>query len=138
MIAAVHALTGAALGRFCRAPGRAFALGFVSHLPLDLSPHRDLEIAEEGLLLGAALGLVAAARGFTSPEFAGALGAAAPDVENVVARALDIPDEKLLLPTHSRFHGRKVRGLRGQLALALCCLAVLCWPTGQGSRQSSL
>jgi hypothetical protein len=133
MIAAVHALVGAALSRFCHTPGQALAVGFLSHLPLDLVPHRDLEVGEEALLLASALALVAAARGPASRELVGGVAAAAPDVENVIGRLLEIPDEKLLLPTHSRYHGRKVRDLRGQLALALCCLAVICWPAARGS-----
>lgn len=129
MIVAVHTLVGAALSRLCCTRRQAFALGFLSHLPCDMAAHRDLEVPEEALLVTAALGLVAAARGPTSKEFAGALGAVTPDLENAVGRALGIPDEKLLLPTHSKYHGREVREVRTQLALTLCCLAVLCWPS---------
>lgn len=128
MIVAVHALTGAALSRLCRTRPQAFSLGFLSHLPCDMAPHRDLGMLEEGVLLGAALSLVAAVRGAGSNEFAGAVGAAAADVENVIGRALGIPDERLLLPTHSRCHGREIRSVRGQVALSLCALAVICWP----------
>lgn len=128
MIVAVHALTGAALGRLCRTRARAFLLGALSHLAADAAPHRDLEVARETLLLAATLGFVGLTRGLDSREFAGAIGAAVPDLENAVARAFGIPDERLLLPTHSRYHGPKTRGLGGQLALALICAATLLLP----------
>jgi len=124
----IHALTGAALARLCRTRTQAFALGFASHLPCDLAPHRDLEVPQEALLLGVALGLVAAMKGPNSKEFLGAMGAAAPDIENLIGRALNIPDARLLLPTHSAYHGREIRSLRSQVALALGCLAAVAWP----------
>jgi len=132
MIVAVHALTGAALSRLCRTPAQAFALGFASHLVGDMLPHRDLDLPEEALLLGAALGLVAAARGPGSNEFAGALGAAVPDIENLVGRLRGIPDERLLLPTHRRHHGPRTRGFAGQLALAALSLALVCGSSSSG------
>jgi len=128
MIVAVHALAGAALSRLCRTGKQAFALGFLSHLPCDLIPHRDLEVPSEAALLGATLALIAAARGPASKEFVGALGAAAADLENLVGRVLKLPDERLLIPTHSKCHGREVRSFTGQIGLALGCLAVICWP----------
>lgn len=131
MIVAIHALTGAALGRLCRSRPEAFLVGALSHLVGDMLPHRDLGLAEEALLAGGALALIGAAKGSASREFVGACGAIAPDLENVVGRVLDLPDERLLLPTHSKYHGRKAASLRGQLALALCCLAVLSAPAGE-------
>lgn len=128
MIVAVHSLVGAALGRWCATHAQAFAVGFASHLPCDAVPHRDLAVPQEAALLGAALGLIGALRGPTSKEFLGALGAAAPDIENLLGRALRVPDDRLLLPTHSKYHGRDIRGVRGQVALAVCCLAALAWP----------
>jgi hypothetical protein len=129
MIVAVHAFTGAALSRLCRTPWQAFALGFASHLVADAMPHRDLDVPTEGALAAVALGCLGLAHGLDSCEFAGALGAVAPDLENIVARALGISDEKLLLPTHNRYHGAKLDNVAGQVALALCCVAVLAWPT---------
>ena len=131
MIVAIHALTGAALGRLCRSRPEAFVAGAVSHLIGDMLPHRDLGLAEEAFLAGGALALIAAVKGSDSREFVGACGAIAPDIENVVGRALDLPDERLLLPTHNKHHGREVGSLRGQVALALCCLAVLSAPGGE-------
>ncbi len=130
MIVAVHALMGAALSRFTRTHTQAAVLGGVSHIAADLLPHRDLEIPQEAALLAGALTIVAAARGVRSREFAGALGAAAPDIENLIGRVCHLPDEKMLLPTHSRCHGRKTDGFHGQAALALAGLLVLLLPTG--------
>jgi len=127
MIVAVHALTGAAIGRLCRDPGKAFILGALSHLIADHLPHLDLDPAPECLLAAAALGLVATSQGCDSSEFAGAVGAVAPDLENAVARARRLPEDRLLLPTHSRYHGRKTRGLGPQVMLAAGCLSLLCF-----------
>jgi hypothetical protein len=125
MMAAVHALIGAALGKACRSPTQAFFLGALSHLVTDGLPHRDLAIPQEAALLAGALGLVTATRGDDSRELAGAIGAIAPDIENLIGRALKLPDERLLLPTHSRLHGRELPTARGQVPLALICIAVL-------------
>jgi hypothetical protein len=130
MIAAVHALTGAALGRLCGTRAQAFAAGLASHAAGDALPHRDLEVPAEALLLAGAFGLLVPLCGAGSREFAGALGAVLPDAENLVGRLLDIPDHKLLWPTHRRYHGRKAKGFGGQAALALASLALLAVPRG--------
>jgi hypothetical protein len=121
MIVAVHALIGATLSRLCQSHGQAFLLGAASHLACDLVPHRDLEIPAEAALLAGALGALGLTQGFDSREFAGAVGAAAPDIENLIGRLLGIPDEKLLLPTHSRYHGRELASVVSQVAIAAAC-----------------
>lgn len=126
MIVAVHALLGAALARHCRTKIQAFLLGGLSHLAADLVPHRDLKVAEEAVLVAGALGLVGVVRGPDSREFAGAVGAALPDLENLVGRVLRIPDRRRLLPTHSKYHGWETKDCRSQVGLALLCLATLC------------
>ena len=131
MIVAVHALVGAALGRLSRTRTQAALLGSASHVAADMLPHRDLEIPQEAALLAGALTLIAATRGVGSREFAGALGAALPDVENLVGRLRGLPDEMLLLPSHNRYHGRKTDDFNGQLALALIGIAFLVIPDGQ-------
>lgn len=128
MIVGVHAFIGAALGRLCRTPGQAFFLGFASHLVADAAPHRDLPVPMEGALAATALACIGLAHGVESREFVGALGAVVPDIENLAARVLGIPDEDLLLPTHSRYHGEKADNVVGQVALALGCVAVLALP----------
>lgn len=125
MMGGVHALVGAALGGLCRTRGQAVIGGAVSHLVADALPHRDLEVPEEAVLLGVAFGLVGVVRGWSSREFAGAVGAVLPDVENLAARALGIPERRLLLPTHKKYHGRRTRGFRKQFGLGLGCLAML-------------
>ena len=128
MIAAVHALTGAALGSVCGSRTQALLVGGVSHLAADALPHRDLEVPEEALLLGVALGVIALKCGWDSREFAGAVGAALPDVENLVARVLDVPESQMVLPTHRGHHGRETKGFGGQILLSLGCLASLFVP----------
>jgi hypothetical protein len=125
MMAAVHALIGAALARVCRSRAEAFGLGALSHLVADALPHRDLAVPQEAGLLAAALAAVAVTRDSDSRALAGAIGAVVPDIENLVGRALRLPDDRLLLPTHSRLHGREASSLRGQALLALGCLALL-------------
>jgi hypothetical protein len=142
MIAAVHALLGAALARLCRTRVQAALVGTASHPLADILPHRDLEIPQEALLLAATLTMIAAARGPGSPEFAGALGACLPDVENLVGRLAGVPDENLLLPTHRGQHGRETTGFHGQIAIAALGVLVLLAPrpdsreTGERGRSS--
>lgn len=128
MIVGVHALMGAALGGVCRSRTQALLAGAASHLAGDALPHRDLEVPEEALLLGVALGVIALKCGWDSREFAGAVGAALPDVENLVARVLDLPESQLVLPTHRGQHGRETKGFGGQILLSLGCLACLFLP----------
>jgi hypothetical protein len=125
MIVAVHALVGATLARLCHTRTQAALLGSASHALADMLPHRDLDIPEEALLLSAALTTICATRGSDSREFAGALGAVLPDLENLIGRVADIPDEKLLLPTHRHLHGPKTRGFTPQIAVAIGALAAL-------------
>jgi hypothetical protein len=132
MIVALHALIGAALGRFTRTRTQAALLGGVSHIAADMLPHRDLDIPQEAALLAGTLTFIAAARGTGSREFAGALGAAAPDIENLIGRIRGLPDDKLLLPSHRSYHGPKTDGFHGQLALALIGLALLLLPDNLG------
>jgi hypothetical protein len=128
MIVAIHALTGAALGRLCRTRVQALAAGAASHMVADMLPHRDLTIPQEAALLGGALSIVLAARGAKSNEFAGAIGAALPDLENLACRLSASGEGRSLFPTHGRYHGRKTRGFGGQIALAAVCLASLALP----------
>ncbi len=128
MIVAIHALMGAALGRLTRTRTQAALLGAASHIVADMLPHRDLEIPQEAGLLGGALAIIVATRGVDSNEFAGALGAVLPDLENIVGRVCGVPVEKLLLPSHSRCHGPMSDGFEGQIALALVGLAAVLLP----------
>jgi hypothetical protein len=128
MICAVHALIGATVARLCRTRAQALLAGAASHLVSDMLPHRDLGIPKEAALLGGALALVVGARGADSREFAGALGAALPDLENLIGRVLGIPDGRLLFPTHRWWHGRSIRSVRAQVSLAAVGAACLLAP----------
>lgn len=128
MIVAVHALVGATLARLCKTHTQAAVLGAASHPVADMLPHRDLEVPQEAVLLATTLTLIAASRGIGSREFVGAIGAVFPDLENILGRLLHIPEERLLLPTHSRYHGPKTKNFNGQLSLALIGLAALFLP----------
>ncbi len=136
MIAAVHALVGAALARLCGTRLQAALVGTASHPLADILPHRDLDIPQEALLLAGTLTVIVAARGPGSPEFAGALGACLPDIENLVGRLAGIPDEALLLPTHRGHHGRETSGFHGQIAIAALGVLVLLAPRAD-SRDTS-
>ena len=125
MIVAVHALAGAVLGRLCRTPAQAFLLGALSHVVADALPHRDLDIPEEALMLGGALGWMAVRYGSGSREFLGAVGAAAPDLENLAVRLTGMGDDRMLLPTHRERHGREADSLLPQAALAVGLLLLL-------------
>jgi hypothetical protein len=94
----------------------------------DMLPHRDLAIPQEAALLAGALSVVLATRGVESNEFAGAIGAALPDLENLACRLGASPEGRSLFPTHGRYHGRRTRGFGGQIALAAVCLATLVLP----------
>ncbi len=82
MIASVHALVGATIGRLCGSHAAALAAGIVSHAACDVVPHKDLSLKVEAPLLAATMTLLAWRCGIKSPELAGAVGAVLPDVEN--------------------------------------------------------
>ena len=130
MIAAVHALVGAAIGRLTGNRGAAFGIGVLSHLLCDLLPHRDLNPRVEASLLAVALGTVAAGAGIDSPETAGAIGAVAPDFENAAVVCGLLPRERMVFPSHQgdHSHGRPIDTVLPQVALAACCLAIVLWP----------
>ncbi len=122
MIGAVHVGVGAALGAILRDRSSAFLAGVASHVITDVLPHRDYEAKVEVPLLVAALGGVAAWKGPNSPEFWGAIGAVAPDIEHALLVAGVIKPEHELFPTHlhnGKHHGRKTRRRWPQLAVAL-------------------
>lgn len=130
MIAAVHAVVGAAIGRLTGNRTAAFGIGVVSHLLCDLLPHRDLDPKVEAPLLAVTLGAIAAVTGVDSPEVAGAVGAISPDFENAATVYGLVPREKMVFPSHQgdHSHGPKIDTVLPQVALAAACLAVVFWP----------
>lgn len=130
MICAVHALVGAAVGKYTRRRGGAFAAGVATHLIGDLLPHKDFDPKVEAPLLAATLGVIALRKGLTSPEFLGAMGGVSPDFENAAAVYGLIPRKAMRFPTHlgDDKHGPKVKSALPQGILAAACLAYLLWP----------
>lgn len=130
MICAVHAVVGAALGRIARRKPGAFAAGVASHLICDLLPHKDFNYKTEAPLLAVTLGFLGFKFGIKSPEFIGAIGAVAPDVENAASVVNLIPKDAMRFPTHrgDDKHGPKVKSALPQGILVAACLAFLFWP----------
>lgn len=125
MMAWVHAAVGAAIGARLESQGPSVAGGIASHLICDLFPHRDYEMPVEVPLLLATLGFLAWRHGVRSPQFAGAVGAVLPDIENGLER-LGVVDGTVF-PTHTKQgwyigHGRKVSSPVPQIILAGVCL----------------
>lgn len=118
MTVLAHMAVGAAVGSLVGGRGTAFALGLVSHIPLDVIPHYEFEN------LWLEVGIIAALFGsmlFFDLEgtavFWGAVGAVAPDFENFLWRRGALPGRWKVFPGHAeslaRFlpHGRAL-GLR--------------------------
>jgi hypothetical protein len=128
VICAVHALVGGAVGRLAGKRPGAFAAGVATHLLGDLLPHKDLDPKIEAPLLAATLALLAWRLGVTSPEFVGAAGGVAPDVENAAYVTGLMPVGMLHFPTHiggGTYHGPRTRSVWPQGVLAAVCLAYL-------------
>ena len=75
MMLMTHALIGAAGGHVVRNRPLAALIGAASHALGDLLPHREASLKQDAPYAAAALVLLAACFGPTSPEMAGALGA---------------------------------------------------------------
>jgi hypothetical protein len=97
VLATTHVLTGALIGRAVRRPGRAAAIGVVSHVVLDAMPHWGMWLdtphrrakfltvaAIDGLTLSAVLAVMIR-RGRPAAEIAGSLGALALDMDKPTA-----------------------------------------------------
>lgn len=125
MIAAVHALVGATIGKIAGEPKGAIMAGFGSHLICDMLPHKDFPIEIEVPLLAATMGMLIWQCGITSPEVIGACAAVAPDIENGAQMVGLIPPEAMRYPSHLGRHGRKTESVLPQAILAGACLAFL-------------
>ncbi len=125
MIAAVHALIGAAIGKIAGEPKGALMAGFGSHLICDLLPHKDFPIEVEVPLLATTMSVIAWQCGVTSPEFIGACAAVAPDVENGAQRIGLIPEDAMRYPSHLGRHGRQTDSVLPQVLLAAACLGFI-------------
>jgi len=130
MICAVHACIGAAVGRLIGRQDGAIAAGVATHLLADLMPHKDFDPKVEAPLLAVTMAFLGWRFGVKSPEFLGAAGAVAPDVENAASRVGLLAADKMRFPTHlgeSR-HGPKVGSALPQGILAAVCLGFVLWP----------
>jgi len=125
MMGAVHAILGAAVGSLSSRRSVAFLAGVGTHLIGDLLPHRDYGAATELPLVAAALSLVAAEGGLSSPAFWGAVGGAAPDLENLAQRLGLTDGAGSVFPTHRWWHGARRDEVLSQAALCLLCWAAL-------------
>lgn len=121
MCSVTHVAVGALIGSALDDRLIAFLAGFATHIPLDLVPHvdfRDFRL-DAAMSLGL-LGAVLLFSGF-SPLFMGALGAVAPDFENLLWKTGLLGDHQKVFPTHSGLirHGRTLagRGLISEVAM---------------------
>ncbi len=103
-----HACIGAFVGALSGSPGKALAVGVVSHAICDIIPHSEAPRALDLVLAGAALGGIAAGFGARSAEFWGAAGGVLPDVEHGLVVAGLMKEQHCVFPTHSGAlpHGR--------------------------------
>ena len=135
MIGAVHAAVGAGIGSLCKSKSAAFVAGVVSHLIADAAPHKDLSPKIElPLVAGAVLG-IGLWRGLRSPEFWGALGGIAPDIEHGLLVAGVIEQEDEVFPTHAKngkLHGRETDERWSQLLIAAASVLTIALTTRRG------
>jgi hypothetical protein len=134
MCSVTHVAVGALLGGILDNRLYAFVAGFLSHIPLDAVPHIDFEdFRIDAAMSVVLLGGILAFSGF-SPVFLGALGAVAPDFENLLWKTGIIEERSKIFPTHSGMirHGRarvgsgpKVEILMSAASVALVVVAIL-------------
>lgn len=134
MCSVTHVAAGALIGGLMGGRLYAFLIGFASHIPLDAIPHIDFEdFRVDAVMSVALLGGIFAFSGF-SPIFVGALGAVAPDFENLLWKMGIIEERSKIFPTHSGLirHGRARAGsgpatevLMSAFSVAVVVLAIM-------------
>jgi hypothetical protein len=129
MCSITHVAVGALLGSFFGSSLVSFFVGLASHIPLDAVRHLDFEnLWVDAALTVALLIGVLVVFGF-SPVFFGALGAVAPDIENLLWRVGLLPEERKVFPTHSGLirHGtaKPARGWLTGLAMVAVSVAMI-------------
>jgi len=137
-----HMAVGAAVGTLTDNAAGAVLLGLASHVPLDVMPHYEFQRmwVEVAVVLGVFGAMIAAGLG-SSGVFLGALGAAIPDIENLLWRLGILPDERKVFPGHSprlaRFvpHGRSLgpRHAWTQVAMIAVSLVIVARSLGAGT-----
>ena len=124
MCSVTHVAAGALIGSFLDRGLVAFLVGFASHVPLDAIPHLDFDdFRVDAVVTIALLGGIVAVSGF-SPVFLGALGAVAPDFENLLWKTGIMAEEHKIFPTHSGLvrHGKASAGggMRVEIIMSIC------------------
>lgn len=128
MMGAVHAGIGAAVGSLCKTKTGAFLAGVASHVIADILPHTDYPPVIEAPLVAASLAGIAAWRGVDSPEFWGALGGVAPDVEHGLLVTGLIREDQEVFPTHGPepcLHGSVTGERWSQALITIACAALI-------------
>lgn len=126
-----HMAVGAAVGSLTDSATGAALLGLASHVPLDVMPHYEFQKmwVEAAVVLGV-FGAMLFAGMERSGIFWGVLGAAVPDIENLLWRLGILPDEKKIFPGHSprmsRFlpHGRSLGPRHAVTQVAIVCVSL--------------
>ncbi len=123
MCSVTHVAAGALLGSLGEGRLVAFLIGFGSHIPLDMLPHIDFEdFRFDAAVSVVLLAGIYAFSGF-SPVLWGALGAVAPDFENLLWKVGVIREEGKIFPTHSGLikHGKagNAGSLQTEIAMSL-------------------
>ncbi len=134
MTVITHLAVGAAAGSFTDNAAGAALLGMLSHVPLDVLPHYEfdkmwLEVAAVSAVFAA---MLVAGMGRTG-IFWGAVGAVAPDIENLLWKVGILPRERKVFPGHSPRlsrvfpHGRSLgpRHVLTQVAIVCASVAVV-------------
>ena len=100
MTGTAHAAIGAGLGALVGDPAKAFIAGVLSHQIADTMPHKEAPPILDVPALFGLLGFLGVRYGLRSPQFWGAVGGVAPDLEHVPPRVGLPPGEKRYFPSH--------------------------------------
>lgn len=102
MTVITHMAVGAAVGSVVDSRTAAFALGLLSHVPLDILPHYEFEkLWVEAVVATGVVAVLTWAGLLGAPIFWGIVGAAVPDFENFLWRLGYIPGERKIFPGHN-------------------------------------
>ena len=120
MTATVHAAVGAGLGALLKTPAKAFIAGVISHHFTDKIPHKEAPPVLDVPAVGAFLCFLRFRYGRASPQFWGALGALAPDMEHVLAGVGVLGRDQRFFTSHGKNRGRhgKTEGYADQVLAA--------------------